>query len=126
MTPEAWTAIAIVAVPAFLAASGAVLLGLINRSKLDGLHVIINSRLSELVAANSRAEHAEGMAAGGASAADIERMIDAAIARAATIPPSISPELLAAAISDRAAVVAVQLTSTAADVAANLKERSPP
>lgn len=86
MTPELWTAVAI-AVLGAIPALGALTLGFINRNAIHGVHVDVNSRLTQLVQANSRAEHAEGLALGGASAEQIRAMIDSAIAKAILTPP---------------------------------------
>ncbi len=121
MTPDQWIAVAIVAIPAVSALG----VGWLNRMAIHAIHIDVNSRLSQLVSASGRAEHAEGTLAGQLSVQDIKTLIEDAITRAAAIPPHVTPEVLASAISDRAAVVALALTSTAAEVAAQLNERSP-
>ncbi len=47
---------------AAIAALGAVLISLINRNKLQSLHLDLNSRLTELLATTSRLGHAQGRA----------------------------------------------------------------
>jgi hypothetical protein len=50
----------IAAVPPSLAAIAAVVLGVLNHSKLSRIHISINGRLNELMTSNSRLAHLEG------------------------------------------------------------------
>lgn len=130
MSIDQWIAVAVVAIPAL----GAVVLGWINRQKLNAIHVEINSRLSQLLDANSRAEHSAGLAIGGASADQIRQMIDQAITRAMLTPTPDTMAAMAAAtaaataaalVTSEARAVASDLKTTAADAAANLVARPP-
>jgi hypothetical protein len=115
MTPELWVAVTIALISA-IPALGALALGFVNRHALHGIHVEINSRLSELVAANSRAERAEGTAAGTADATAVRAMIDEAITKAVLTPP---PDTLALAVAAAAkALLAGETRVVAGDLKA--------
>ncbi len=130
MTPELWVAVAIATIGA-LPAIGALILGVANHGALGHVTYLINSRVTELLSANSRADRAEGLALGGADAAAIQAMITAAMKVALATPPpteSLSgPAAVAAAlITGEARAVAGELKGTAADAAAHLARGSAP
>lgn len=58
----------LLALIAALAAAGAVVLGGINKAKLNELHISVNSRLTELLEQKGKASHAEGVVQGIAEA----------------------------------------------------------
>lgn len=54
----------IAAVPPTLLSFAAVISSLLNRGKINGLHLDVNSRLTELLKQTGLAAHAEGLAQG--------------------------------------------------------------
>ena len=52
----------LVAIPPTLVAMAALIASLRNGKKTDAIHVLMNSRLDELLAATRRSSHAEGVA----------------------------------------------------------------
>lgn len=62
-----WGAVAIAAlavIPTTIASVAALIVSLKNHKKIDELHVVVNSRLSELLATTAHASKAEGQAEG--------------------------------------------------------------
>lgn len=106
MTPELWVALAVAALPAL----GALVLGFVNRSAIGGIHVLINSRLSELVQAKETASRAEGVVQGNLDGAALTRLVQEAVRAAlAEQAQSIAVATAAALLTDRARIVAAEL-----------------
>jgi len=106
LTAELWVAIAVVAIPAF----ASVVVAMRNSRKLSDMHVLVNSRLSELLSVSARAERAEGVTQATATSADIKGMVDSAIAlamaessrHAAEVAATLAAKVAADAIAEHA------------------------
>lgn len=98
-----------------------VLLWVLN-TKLTEIHAIVNSRLTELLAANSRADKAEGTMQGGSNAAEIQKMIDTAIAKAVAMPPPMTGVEMVNAITESNRTVAVDVADKVLGVAEALRQ----
>lgn len=107
---------------ALISSIGTLILGWINRNKLQELHVEINSRMTQLIEANSRADRAEGVMSGSADRAAIRAMIEEIIASRATHDATAAA---AALVSDEARAVAIELKGTATDTAVHLAKDTP-
>ncbi len=55
---------AVAPIGTFIVAACAFIVGLVNRHHIQAIHIDINSRLTQLLEANSAASHAEGVAQG--------------------------------------------------------------
>lgn len=89
MTIEQWVAVLLVAIPAVAAMVGsvtAVVLGFLNRNKIDKLAVTVDGRLEQLLKVTGESQRAEGVVQGGVDSAAIEAMIHEAMSRALRSP----------------------------------------
>ncbi len=75
MTEEQWVAVILVSIPAV----GSLIVSLINRLKLESIHVLVNSRLSELMEATGKVSRAEGVVAGNLDAETLARLVRDAV-----------------------------------------------